>query len=156
MSDSREEIPASTGTSGDEAIPRSFFILGAVALVWNLLGLVAYVMQVTLSDEARLALPEAERLLYESVPVWATSAFAIAVNGGVLGCALLLFRSAWALPVLLASLLGVVVQNYHSFVVAGVVDVYGPGAVVMPSLVLAVSIWLVWYAWRSRNRGWIS
>jgi hypothetical protein len=150
-----------TSTEPEPATPdnsprRSFMVIAALALIWNLLGVMAYVMQVTMSETALQALPENERLLFESIPIWATSAFAIAVNGGALGSLLLLFRKVWALPVLAISLLGVIVQMYHSFFIAKSMDVYGPGSMIMPGMIIIISIYLVWYSWSTKTKGWIS
>ena len=137
-------------------LPTSFYIISGAALVWNLLGVMAYVMQVTMSQEAMNALPEAERMLLENAPVWATSAFAIAVNGGALGCLLLLLRQTWAFPVLVASLVGVLVQMYHSIFIADSIEVYGPGGMIMPAMILVIAIFLVWYSKYAKEKGWIN
>ena len=137
-------------------LPTSFYIISGAALVWNLLGVMAYVMQVTMTQDALNALPEAERMLIENAPVWATSAFAIAVNGGALGCLLLLLRQTWAFPVLVASLAGVVAQMYHSIFIANSIEVYGPGGMIMPAMVIVISVFLVWYAKDARQKGWIN
>lgn len=137
-------------------LPTSFYIISGAALVWNLLGVMAYVMQVTMTQEAMNALPEAERMLLESAPVWATSAFAIAVNGGALGCLLLLLRQTWAFPVLIASLAGVIVQMYHSFFMANAIEVYGPAGMIMPAMILVIAIFLVWYSKEAKEKGWIN
>jgi len=131
-------------------------LIASVALLWNLLGVSAYVMQVTMSDAALQALPEAERLLHESTPAWATDAFATAVNAGALGCVLLLFGTTWAFPVLIISLIGVLIQMTHSIFFSNSFEVFGPGGAVMPVMVLLVSIYLVWYSNRARREGWIS
>lgn len=136
--------------------PRSFYLISGFALLWNLLGVMAYVGQVTISDEALNALPEAQRMLYQTMPVWATAAFAIAVNGGALGCLLLLLRKAIATPVLIASLAGVVVQMYHSLFIANSIEVYGPGGAVMPISVVVIGAYLVWYSMDTRKKGWVS
>jgi ABC-type transport system involved in cytochrome c biogenesis permease subunit len=137
-------------------LPTSFYIISGAALVWNLLGVMAYVMQVTMTQEAMSALPEAERMLLENAPVWAISAFAIAVNGGALGCLLLLLRQTWAFPVLVASLVGVLVQMYHSFFIANSIEVYGPGRMIMPAMILVIAIFLVWYSKGAKEKGWIN
>ena len=138
------------------ALPKSFYWIAGVALIWNLLGVGAYLSQVTMSPDALNALPEAERALYENVPAWATAAFAIAVFGGAVGCLLLLLKKALATPVLIASLLGVVVQMYHAFFVANSIEVYGPGGMIMPIMVIVIAIFLVWYSMSAKKRGWIS
>ena len=78
-------------TSNNKA-PTWFMVVAGILLVWNLLGVMAYLMQVTMSPEIVAALPDAQRQLYENTPKWATAAFAIAVNGGALGCLLLLLK----------------------------------------------------------------
>ena len=60
-------------------IPRWFSVVAWVALVWNLLGVMAFAAQMMMTPEMLAALPEAERNLYENVPMWATIAFACAV-----------------------------------------------------------------------------
>lgn len=137
-------------------IPLSFWVIAALSLVWNLLGVSAYIMQVTMSEEALMALPEAERVLYENVPAWATSAFAIAVNGGVLGCLLLLLRKSWATVVFVISLAGILVQMYYNFFISRSFEVYGPGGAIMPVMVVVIGVLLVWYARYASTKGWIS
>ena len=66
--------------------PSWFWILSAVMLVWNLMGVMAYIAQVTMSPEALAALPVAEQNLHANTPAWANGAFAIAVWGGAAGC----------------------------------------------------------------------
>ena len=135
--------------------PRSFWIISGLFLVWNLMGVMAFGMQVTMSDEALAALPEAQRDLYLSTPAWANAAFAVAVCGGTLGCILLLIRKAWAVPVFILSLLGILVQMFHAFALSPALEVLGAGGLVMPVLVTAGAIFLIWYARTTRARDWI-
>jgi hypothetical protein len=136
--------------------PKWFMIVAAVLLVWNLVGVMAYIMQVTMSPEVIAALPEAQRQLYENTPAWATAAFAIAVNGGALGCVLLLLKRNLAGLFLQFSLAGVLVQMFHSFFMSNSFEVFGPGGMVMPVLVIVIAIYLVWLAVSAKNRGWTS
>ena len=56
--------------------PRSFYIIGAAALVWNLIGVMQYVLQVTMNDAAIAALLDTldpalltlPRILLEQIP----------------------------------------------------------------------------------------
>jgi small-conductance mechanosensitive channel len=143
----------------DEAttsVPKMIYWISGAALVWNLLGVAAYVGQVTMSPEDLAALPEAQRALYENVPTWVTSAFAIAVNAGALGCLLLVLRKALALPVLIVSLVAVLVQMYHSFFMSNAMEVMGVAAVIGPAFVIIIGIYLVWFANDSKSKGWIT
>ena len=141
--------------SGSKA-PKWFGIVAIVALLWNLLGVMAYVMQVTMSPEALAALPEDQRLLQDMTPAWATGAFAVAVFGGALGSLALILKKSWAMPILMLSLMGVVVQMFHSLFMSNSFAVFGPGGMVMPVMVMAVALYLVFLATQAKNKGWIN
>ena len=136
--------------------PTWFMVVAAILLVWNILGVVAYVIQVTMGPEVIAALPEAQRQLYENTPAWATAAFAVAVNGGALGCLLLLLRSNLAGLFLKLSLAGVGVQMFHSFFMSKSFEVFGPGGMVMPIMVIIIAIFLVMLAAKAKANRWTS
>ncbi|MEK6781696.1 MAG: hypothetical protein AABY93_08315 [Bacteroidota bacterium] len=132
-----------------------FWVVSGVALVWNLMGVMAYLAQVTMSPEALQVLPENERTLRESLPAWYTGAFAIAVWGGALGSVLLLLRRKLATPILILSFVGIIVQMYHSLFMSNSIEVYGPGGTVMPIMVVVIGAILIWFSRKSMANGWI-
>lgn len=136
--------------------PKSFWIVAAVALVWNLMGVAAYIMQVTMSDEAMAALPEAQQLLHASTPAWATAAYALAVHGGALASLMLLLRRAWAIPLFALSLASLLVQMGHAVFLSDAIAVLGPGALAMPIVVTAAGVFLFLYARSAKARGYLS
>ena len=137
--------------------PAWFWVVSAVALLWNLVGAMAYLAQAFITDEGKAMLLAEKLELLENTPAWATAAFAIAVWAGVLGCIGLLVRKKWARPVLLLSLLGILVQMAYSFFMTNAVEVYGAAqGVVMPLLLIGIGIGLVLFAKSSQNKGWIS
>jgi surface polysaccharide O-acyltransferase-like enzyme len=136
--------------------PTWFMVVAVVLFVWNLLGVMAYIMQVTMSPEVMATLPDAQRELYENTPTWATAAFAVAVHGGALGCLLLILKKNLAGLLLQLSLAGVLVQMYHSFFISKNFDVFGPGAMVMPVMVIIIAIYLVRLAAKAKARKWTS
>ena len=136
--------------------PRSFLIIGIIALLWNLMGVMSYIMHVTMSPEALANMSEAERALMESAPAWATGAFAIAVFGGTLACVGLLLKKAWSVPVFLVSLVAIVVQFTQWLFMTAAMEVYGMEALVMPLLVTIIGVFLVWYSRDVKAKGWLS
>jgi len=134
--------------------PTWFLVVVVILLVWNLLGVMAYVTQVSMGPEALAALPDAQRQLYENTPAWATAAFAVAVNFGALGCLLLLLRTNLAGLFLQLSLVGVLVQMFHSFFMTNAFEVSGPGGLVMPVMVLVIAIYLVTLAAKAKMHRW--
>lgn len=147
-----EEVSNNQATT----IPTWFSVVAWVAFVWNLMGVMAFAGQMMMTPEMLAALPEAEQKLYESIPMWATIAFACAVFGGAIGTLLLALKKAVSFPILIISLVGVLVQMYHSFFVIDSMAVYGPGQAIMPAMVVLIAIALVWLSNDAKNKGWIS
>lgn len=137
-------------------VPRSFWIISGLALVWNLIGFANYLAQVSMTEETLMSLPEADRMLMESAPAWSTGAFGLAVTAGVLGSLLLLLRKSWATAVLVLSFGSVIVTMYYWLVMSDALAVHGPAGAVMPVLVIVIGALLVWYARYAGAKGWIS
>ncbi len=143
----------------EEAIggtPRSFLIIGILALFWNVMGVYVFVAQETMSAEAIATLTEAQRALMESVPTWATAVFAIAVFSGLIGCVGLLLKKAWCAPVFVVSLIAIVVQFTHWLFITNSQEVYGTNVFIMPTLVTVIGVFLVWYSRGANAKGWLS
>jgi hypothetical protein len=136
--------------------PTWFMVVSAVVLVWNLLGVMKYIALVMMSPETLAAFPDEQRQLIENTPAWATAAFAVAVNFGVLGCLLLLLKRNLAGLFLQLSLAAVVVQMFHAFVMSKSFEVFGPGGLVMPVMVIVIAIYLVTLAAKAKAHRWTS
>jgi len=130
----------------------SFWLIGAVALIWNVVGVINFFVQT--NPDMLAAYRESERAIVESRPAWATGGFAIAVFGGALGCLLLLLRKSAAYYLFVASLIGVVVTMTHTLGVGidfGLGEILG--IILMP---LMVAVFLIWYSKQMVSKGWIS
>ncbi len=134
-------------------IPAWFWLVCVLAVVWNALGIMAYLMQVTMSLEATAELSEFERSVLESRPVWATAAMAVAVFSGFLGSFLLLLRSRFATIVLVISFLAVLTQSYHLFFIAKVHEVMSGEELVMPLMIPLIALLLIVFAQSSKKKG---
>lgn len=133
--------------------PAWFWWVSGFGLVWNLIGVGAFIAQMTMD---LTALPEAERLFFEERPLWATAAFGIAVASGVLGCLALLLRKSWAIPMLLLCIGGIGVQIFHSLAMTNSVEVFGVLGLAQPVAVFVIAVLLTWFARVSETRGWVS
>ena len=129
----------------------SFWIIGVVTLIFNVMGVINYFMQ--MNADSLDSFPESYRPIIEGRPAWATAAFAIAVFGGSLGCLLLLLRKSAAFYAFIASLLGVIMSMMHVFGVAGLssFDIW-IGVLIQ----LVVTAFLVWYTKRTESQSWVS
>ena len=48
--------------------PIWFWVAGVIALLWNLIGLMAFVVQMTMTEETMAALSVAEQEIYKNMP----------------------------------------------------------------------------------------
>ncbi len=133
----------------------SFWAIGAVTLIWNVMGVINFFAQ--MNADALASFPESHRAIIEGRPAWATGAFAIAVFGGALGCLLLLLRKSAAYYLFIASLLGVIVQLIHTLGIASSTIDFSPFDISMIILMpLVVAAFLIWYSKWAESKGWIS
>ena len=133
----------------------SFWVISAVVLIWNVMGVINFFMQ--MNADALAAMSEAQRAIIEGRPAWATGAFAIAVFGGALGCLLLLLRKSAATYLFIASLLGMIVHMIPYLGMAGSTINFGPVEISMFILMpLVVAAFLIWYSKQAESKGWLS
>ncbi|MCO4798082.1 MAG: hypothetical protein KC484_02625 [Colwelliaceae bacterium] len=137
-------------------IPKWFKNTAIIALIWNLLGLMAFISHMMMTPEMISDLSVQEQELYKDIPLWATAAFAIAVLAGTFGSALLFLKRSIAKPLFIASLIGVILQNYHSFFVIDSMTVYGVSSVIMPMMVIIIAIALIMLSSKAEKNGWIN
>ena len=90
---------------------------------------------------------------YTGAPSWVTGAYAVAVFGGALASLALLLRKAWAVPLFVVSLLGILLQMGYSLLIADTIEAMGAGVVVMPLVVIAIGIYLVLFSRSAKARG---
>ena len=134
----------------------SFWIIGITALIWNLMGVFAYLQRAYMTAEDLAALPIEEQALYDNVPIWVTAAFALAVFGGTLGCILLLLRKKLATFVFSISLANILAQMTYNIFMSKALEVYGPGGIIMPIMVIIIGAFLVWYSKKMDQQGFLS
>ncbi len=133
-----------------------FWVISGLALVWNLMGLWAFYGQMTLTPADYASMPADSRALYETLPAWVAVAFGVAVIGGVAGSVLLLMRKGLAVPVFIVSLVGVLAQNAHSFFLSNTFEVLGNETMVLPLVVIAIAVALVFFSRWANGKGWLS
>jgi hypothetical protein len=123
-------------------------IVAALGLIWNCFGIYNYLLTVGVVGGG----PS----LAGGMPAWVTGAFAIAVFGGALGCLGLLMLKRWSKLLLLLSLLGVLAMDLWMFVLSGARAAMPPGELGVTICVVVVAVLLVWLAYSSDRKGWLS
>tara|TARA_B100001059_G_scaffold41397_1_gene33282 strand:+ start:363 stop:791 length:429 start_codon:yes stop_codon:yes gene_type:complete len=126
------------------------------ALIWNLLGVFAFIMHLMMTPEMISKLPLDQQAAYSDVPLWSTIAFAVAVFGGTLGCILLLAKNAFATPTFALSLVAIFIQQFYNFIVINSIKMLGVSAVFMPILVIVIAFLLLYLSIKSKQQGWLN
>ncbi len=126
--------------------PMTHWLVAGAGLIWNLFGFMIYLSQVRATPEQMAQQYTAAQVAFmDAMPMWATSANAIAVTAGVLACVLLLLRKSLALAFFIASFVALLVQDLYSFVLVDVVAVFGMVPAYIQGTVLLVAIALILY-----------
>ena len=136
-----------------ESVHWSFWAIGAVALIWNAMGVMNYFAQ--MNAETVASMPDAYQVVIKGRPTWATGAFATAVFGGALGCVLLMLRKSVAVYLFIASLLGVIATMIHALGVNSSSNDFSP-VWIGATMSLMVAAFLIWYSKQAERKGWIS
>jgi len=136
----------------------AFWVIAGAMLVWNLIGLMFYYQQSTLTPELMVELGMTPQQIAHvtNTPAWGHSGYAIAVNAGVLGAIFLLLRKVWAIPLFVLSLVGALVQDLDAFLLRDAMDAWGSGAPVLPLIVIVICVVEIWYSRRAKQTGLLS
>lgn len=131
----------------------NFWVITALALIWNLLGSLNFSMQMKASSLA--SMPEPFHTIVANRPSWATAAFALGVFGGAIGCLLLILKRRVAIYFLIASLLGIIIHLTPYLSGANLPAQFGASdAILVFIMPLLVAIFLVWYARKVQRNNW--
>jgi hypothetical protein len=136
--------------------PMWFRIVAVLAVLWNLVGVFFYLVNVGVVAVPGPEMSDAERAMMESMPNWTTAAFAVGVFAGLLGSVGLLVAKSWARLLLWLSLLALILLEGWWMFLSGAADTIGPSAYVMPALVVIIAILLAWLANTGVKRGWLT
>jgi len=142
-------------TDEQQKIPKWFWVVTVILLIWNLMGVANFFMHVTITEEALQAMTENERAMIENSPTWLLFAFGIAVFTGVGGCIALLMKKKVASLMFIVSLVASVLQmGYSSSLAINMED--GTPMLIIAFMVIVICVFLVWLAKHSTKKGWIT
>jgi len=134
--------------------PWWFWAISGVMLLWNLMGVGAYISDTTMSQEDMIKnYGEALANAAAAQPIWVTVVYALAVFGGALGCLLLLLRKKIAVWPLIMSLVAVILQQGYMWLGSGVMSEVPSASKAMYISIPVLAAFLVWFARRMTAKG---
>ena len=130
----------------------SFWVIGAVALVWNAMGVVNIFMQ--MNPDVLATYPESHQTIVANQTGWIAASVTVAIFGGAIGCVLLLLRKAGAVYLFYASLIGTIVVVAHTLSLP--IELSSSDIVMIIVMPVVVAVLLAWYSKWTAIRGWIT
>lgn len=136
-------------------LPTWFWVVAIGAIVWTLIGVASYVMDVTMGEEALAKMSEEQRRIYEARPSWIVGLYAVAVFSAFVGAVMLAFRRGLAVPFFGLSLAVVVVQFGYVLFGMGVLSTLGITAAIFPAVITVIGAFLLWFSMSAKGKGWL-
>jgi hypothetical protein len=131
-----------------------FWIIAIIALIWNAMGVMSYLMAQYKVESYRAGYNEEQLALMDSAPAWSTALFAIAVFGGFLGCFFLLMRKKLATPLFLISLICILINIGYGLFGTNQAEVFGTmNGIIMPLIVVVIGVYLYFFSKRTAANG---
>ena len=142
------------GTSGTgEGTPKHLWIVGILAVLWNLGGAYDYLMTQTQNESYMASFTPEQLEFFYGFPSWLVVFWAVAVWGSVLGSILLLMRKRVAMPVFLMSLVAMSVTAFHNFALSNGAEIMGTTGMVFSGVIFLVAVGLLMYSKAMVRRG---
>jgi hypothetical protein len=136
--------------------PSWYWIVAVLAVLWECMGCIAYLTQVTMSAADMATLPAAQRDAWLAMPPWLYGVYAIAVWIGLAGGIALLFRRRISRALFAVSLVAIVVQFGWTFTQTPILKTMSFGeAAGFPIVIFVIGAVLMWFSGLAINRGWL-
>ncbi len=126
-----------------------------ILLIWDLIGVGAFTMQLLMTEEMIATLPPEQQEMYRNTPGWITIAYGVATIGAALGCIGLLMKKAWSKILFIASLIGVVIQFGYTFIGMNALDIVGPSSLIMPIVIFVIGAYQIYLSNKGTKEGWL-
>lgn len=133
-----------------------FWIIGIIALIWNGMGVDAYINQAYQTERYKAMYSEEQLEMISNLPSWYTAVFAIAVFSSFVGCILFLLRKKQAISLLFLGLIAVIIQTGYNLFLNPGKDVYGAMEYSMLVMIPLFALFIYWYAKSALGKGYIS
>jgi len=132
-----------------------FWVIGALLLIWGLVGVSMYILEMTMSEAAYLEYYGQEAAdVRHLIPTWSIAGYAIGVWTGLAGTVLLLLRKSLALWLYFISSLGAITGwGWYIINPKASAMMSANGGWYMMALVIALCLFSIWWARKNRASG---
>ena len=139
---------ASEPTGGEARVktPVHLWIVGVLALLWNLMGAFNYVATQFELDFYMSQFTAEELAYFNAFPAWATAGWAFAVWAAFAGSIGLLLRKCWSMWAFVIALAGLAVSSIYTLGMSSGIEMMGTGDLIFTAVIWIIAIFLVVYS----------
>jgi len=135
--------------------PIWFYIIGVVAVLWNAMGVVDYIMTQYRVEAYMSGFTEAQLAYFYGFPTWYVAVWATAVFSALAASLLLVVRAKLATPLFALSTILFVINAVYIFGFTAAMEIMGTSNVIFSAVILATLLGLWWFSGLSQRRGWL-
>ncbi len=136
-------------------VPRWYWAIAIVALLWNLLGCDVLLMELFYQEEMMVDFTEEQKEWSRSFGSWVYVLWGISVFSGLAGSINLLRRKKVSRVFLDLSFVSIFIQMSYTMIIAGGLRVMGPSGAIMPLIIILVAADLVWFVRFATRKEWL-
>ncbi len=134
--------------------PKWLLWVGVLLILWNLIGVAAFVSQYMMSAADLAKLPQEQQMMWAQKPQWSWISYALAVAGGLLSAVGITLKKRWSVPASWVDVLGVVGTFFPTFFMVSGVNVWQAQYVGLPLFILVIALLQLWLARKGEAAGW--
>ncbi len=124
-----------------------FWIVSVLAIIWGLFGILDYYLITSNNPKYLAELPPKFKEMVDGFPIWRTALWWISISGAIFGGALMLARSAWAVPLLwLVPITMIIGFVGHDLLMGNGIEAYGTYGIIASTIMILISLILALYA----------
>jgi hypothetical protein len=133
--------------------PIHLWIVGVLALLWNLMGAFDYLAAKLQLDFYMSKFTEQQLEYFYGFPKLITAFWAFAVWGAVVGSIGLLLRKKWAVWAFAVACTGMVFTTIYNYGMTNGAEVMGSTGVIFSIVIWIIALFLLYYSWSQAKKG---
>jgi len=131
----------------------AFWVIAVVGLIWNVMGVDAYLNQTYQTERFKLMYSEEQLNFIYNTPLWVMVIFAIAVFSSLFACIFLLLKNKLAKIFFLVGLIAVLLQTIYNLFINPGKELFGSMQYLMIIIIPLFSVFLYWFSKKCADDG---
>lgn len=127
-------------------ITKGFKTIAIIAIIWNVIGVMSFLMHAFMSPETIATLPENQQEFMNNTPTWRMICFGTATFGGLIASIFLLLKNKMAVALFALSFIAIVLGHYYDVFMVKYYNGAEISDLILPFLIVTIGLFLFWYS----------